>query len=165
MAGIRPHHPRTVRRFEAVRHSRSLLTSSSDWDGEFPLMAGDSAHPAAASSENAIEVRGLTKQYGDLLAVRGIDLDVRRGECFALLGPNGAGKTTTVEIMEGFRPRTAGSVSVLGVDPEHASRDWRARVGIVLQGIGEFEALTVGEVVSHFTSYYPNPRDPWATIE
>jgi ABC-2 type transport system ATP-binding protein len=128
-------------------------------------MAGDSAHPAAASSENAIEVRGLTKQYGDLLAVRGIDLDVRRGECFALLGPNGAGKTTTVEIMEGFRPRTAGSVSVLGVDPEHAPRDWRARVGIVLQGIGEFEALTVGEVVSHFTSYYPNPRDPWATIE
>ena len=71
-------------------------------------MAGDSAHPAAASSENAIEVRGLTKQYGDVLAVGGIDLDVRRGECFALLGPNGAGKTTTVEIIEGFRPRTAG---------------------------------------------------------
>ena len=117
------------------------------------------------AGDKAIEVRGLRKQYGDVLAVRGLDLDVMRGECFALLGPNGAGKTTTVEIIEGFRSRTAGTVSVLGVDPEHASRDWRARVGIVLQGIGEFEALTVGEVVRHFTSYYPNPRDPSEAIE
>jgi ABC-2 type transport system ATP-binding protein len=108
----------------------------------------------------AIRVRGLRKTYGEQVAVDGLDLDVARGECFALLGPNGAGKTTTVEILEGYRPRSAGEISVLGLDPARPTRDWRARVGIVLQSTGEFEAITVQEVVSHFARYYPAPRDP-----
>src|SRR2546423_1357016 len=116
------------------------------------------------TEESAIRVRGLRKTYGHHVAVDGIDLDVERGECFALLGPNGAGKTTTVEILEGYRPRTAGEVSVLGRDPAHPNRDWRSRVGIVLQSIGEFEALTVREVVTHFATYYPAPRDPEEVI-
>jgi ABC-2 type transport system ATP-binding protein len=113
----------------------------------------------------AIRVRGLRKEYGQQVAVDGLDLDVRRGECFALLGPNGAGKTTTVEILEGYRPRTGGEVDVLGTDPRRPSRQWRARVGIVLQTTGEFEALTVHEVVRHFATYYPAPRDPAEVIE
>ncbi len=114
----------------------------------------------------AIRVRGLRKQYNDgPLAVDGVDLDVARGECFALLGPNGAGKTTTVEILEGYRPRSGGDVTVLGIDPAHATRDWRARVGIVLQGTGEFETMSVHEVVHHFAHYYPAARDPDQVIE
>jgi len=112
------------------------------------------------ADEPAIQVVGLRKTYGDNVAVAGLDLQVNRGECFALLGPNGAGKTTTVEILEGYRPRSDGKVSVLGVDPAHPTRAWRARVGIVLQSTGEFEALTVNEVVRHFASFYPAPRDP-----
>ncbi|HEU0239864.1 MAG TPA: ABC transporter ATP-binding protein [Micromonosporaceae bacterium] len=109
----------------------------------------------------AIRVRGLAKSYGDAVAVDGIDLDVALGECFALLGPNGAGKTSTVEILEGYRRRTAGEVTVLDTDPAHPSRAWRARVGIVLQSTStEFDALTVGEVIRHFAAYYPAPRDP-----
>jgi ABC-2 type transport system ATP-binding protein len=118
-------------------------------------------HSVDMASDMAIRVRGLGKKYADgPLAVDGVDLDVARGECFALLGPNGAGKTTAVEIMEGFRPRTRGDVSVLGLDPARATREWRARVGIVLQSTGEFETLTVNEVVRHFAHYYPAPRDP-----
>jgi ABC-2 type transport system ATP-binding protein len=113
----------------------------------------------------AITVRGLRKSYGDIAAVAGVDLDVRRGEVFALLGPNGAGKTTTVEILEGYRRRDAGSVSVLGVDPASADRGWRARIGIVLQGTGEFDELTVAEVVRHFARFYPRAEDPDAVIE
>jgi len=104
-----------------------------------------------------IRVRGLRKAYGELVAVDGIDLDVAAGEIFALLGPNGAGKTTTVEILEGYRSRSAGEVSVLGVDPEHANASWRARVGIVLQEGGRFDELTVGELVAHFAGFYPRP--------
>ena len=118
---------------------------------------------------DAIRVRGLRKAYGGTVAVDGIDLDVAEGEVFALLGPNGAGKTTTVEILEGYRRRDAGEVSVLGVDPgakgEVAARRWRDRVGIVLQGTGEFDELTVGEVVRHFARFYPAPDDPAAVIE
>jgi ABC-2 type transport system ATP-binding protein len=118
------------------------------------------------AEELAIRVRGLRKQYSNgPLAVEDVDLDVARGECFALLGPNGAGKTTTVEILEGYRPRTSGDVSVLGIDPAHATREWRANVGIVLQGTGEFETMSVHEVVHHFAHYYPNPRDPQQVIE
>src|SRR5512142_1367517 len=113
----------------------------------------------------AVRVRGLRKAYGPLVAVDGIDLEIRRGECFALLGPNGAGKTTTVEILEGYRPRSAGEVSVLGIDPRRPTRDWRARVGIVLQGTGDFEALTVSEVVHHFATYYPAPQPPAEVID
>lgn len=113
----------------------------------------------------AISVRGLRKTYGDNVAVAGVDLDVHRGEVFALLGPNGAGKTTTVEILEGYRHRDAGEVRVLGTDPAHADADWRSRVGIVLQGTGEFDELTVGEVVRHFSGFYPGADDPAKVVE
>ena len=116
------------------------------------------------TDQPAIRVRGLRKSYGSQVAVDDLDLDVARGECFALLGPNGAGKTTTVEILEGYRPRSGGEVSVLGVDPAKPNRDWRARMGIVLQGTGEFETVTVREIVSHFARYYPAPRDPEEVI-
>jgi ABC-2 type transport system ATP-binding protein len=112
------------------------------------------------SDHLAIEVRGLRKAYRSAVAVDGLDLAVPAGEVFALLGPNGAGKTTTVEILEGFRHRDAGEVRVLGADPRRADRRWRERVGVVLQSTGEFDDLTVAEVVRHFARYYPNPDDP-----
>jgi ABC-2 type transport system ATP-binding protein len=107
----------------------------------------------------AISVRGLRKRYGDLEAVAGVDLQVRRGEVFALLGPNGAGKTTTVEILEGYRSRSAGDVSVLGEDPARRSVSLRRRVGIVLQSAGLDPFLTVRETVEEFAAFYPAPRD------
>jgi ABC-2 type transport system ATP-binding protein len=110
-------------------------------------------------SDRAIEVTGLRKTYGDLEAVAGIDLTVDVGEVFALLGPNGAGKTTTVEILEGYRQRTAGVVSVLGFDPAGRARALRERVGIVLQSTGVDPYLTVRETVALYASYYPSPRD------
>ena len=116
------------------------------------------------ADETAISVRGLRKSYGGRPAVDGLDLDIRRGEVFALLGPNGAGKTTTVEILEGFRQRDAGEVRVLGVDPARGSRAWRARIGVVLQSTGEFDELTVAEVVGHFANFYPDPDDPAEVI-
>ncbi|WP_433494155.1 ABC transporter ATP-binding protein [Micromonospora sp. CA-248089] len=116
-------------------------------------------------NELAISVRGLRKAYGDNVAVAGVDLDVRRGEVFALLGPNGAGKTTTVEILEGYRQRDAGEVRVLGADPAHPDADWRSRVGIVLQGTGEFDELSVIEVVRHFSGFYPGADDPDKVVE
>lgn len=109
-----------------------------------------------------IEVKGLTKNYGDVHAVRGIDLNIEQGEIFSILGPNGAGKTTTVEILEGFRTRDSGSVSVLGFDPNtrgHQSREWRNRIGIVLQTSGDAGDLTVFETINHFHGYYSKPRD------
>jgi ABC-2 type transport system ATP-binding protein len=106
----------------------------------------------------AIEVRGLRKRYGDLEAVAGIDLTIQEGEVFALLGPNGAGKTTTVEILEGYRSRTAGEVSVLGHDPAKRERALRAEVGIVLQSTGVDPYLTVAETIELFRGYYPHPR-------
>jgi ABC-2 type transport system ATP-binding protein len=106
----------------------------------------------------AIEVRDLTKSYGDVDAVRGIDLSVAEGEVFALLGPNGAGKTTTVEIMEGFRRRDAGAVSVLGFDPGARAQTLRQRIGIVLQSTGIDPYLTVAETIALYGSYYPHPR-------
>ena len=109
-----------------------------------------------------IEVKGLTKNYGDVHAVRGIDLNIEQGEIFSILGPNGAGKTTTVEILEGFRTRDSGSVSVLGFDPNtrgHQSREWRNRIGIVLQTSGDAGDLTVFETINHFHGYYSMPRD------
>jgi ABC-2 type transport system ATP-binding protein len=117
------------------------------------------------TADSAIAVSGLRKVYGDHAAVDGVDLAVERGEIFSLLGPNGAGKTTTVEILEGYRKRDGGEVSVLGVDPQHADLDWRSRLGIVLQATGEFEDLTVREVISHFAHYYPNPDDVGKVIE
>lgn len=109
--------------------------------------------------ENVVEVRGLRKTYGDMNAVDSVDFDIHRGETFALLGPNGAGKSTTIEILEGYRDRTAGEVSVLGVDPAHGGLDWKARLGIVLQSSGESGAVTVAEQLRHFAALYPKPRD------
>ena len=116
------------------------------------------------SDESAITVRGLRKSYGPSIAVNHVDLDISRGEVFALVGPNGAGKTTTVEILEGYRDRDGGTVAVLGEDPAGAGRDWRARIGIVLQLTAEPE-LTVAEMVGMFAGFYPQPRDPAEVIE
>jgi ABC-2 type transport system ATP-binding protein len=110
-------------------------------------------------SAPAIEVHGLRKLYGDFEAVRGIDFQVARGEVFGLLGPNGAGKTTTVEILEGYRSRSDGEVTVLGVDPGTRSRVLRAQVGIVLQSTGLYRHIRVREAVAHFAAMYPHPRD------
>jgi len=107
----------------------------------------------------AIEVSALHKSYGDLEAVSGIDFMVRRGEVYGLLGPNGAGKTTTVEILEGYRQRTTGEVSVLGFDPGHRPRALRERVGIVLQQTGIYPHIRVREALKHFSGMYPAPRD------
>ena len=112
-----------------------------------------------------IQIRGLRKSYGSLEAVRGIDLSVERGQVFAFLGPNGAGKTTTVEILEGYRERSDGEVTVLGEDPQRAGREWRARVGIVLQECRMEPALTVRETLRLYSGYYPVPRDVDETIE
>jgi len=120
---------------------------------------------AAGRPGLAIDVRGLRKSYGDVPAVSGLDLTVQRGEVFALLGPNGAGKTTTVEILEGHRRRDAGEVRVLGQDPAAPDHTWRSRIGIVLQGTGEFEELRVGEVVGHFARFYPGADDPDEVID
>ena len=112
-----------------------------------------------AVSDTAIEVRGLHKTYADFEAVRGITFSVRRGEIFGLLGPNGAGKTTTVEILEGYRTRSAGEVEVLGFDPEERAQAFRARIGIVLQSTGIYRHIRVREAIAHFGSMYPHPRD------
>jgi ABC-2 type transport system ATP-binding protein len=114
---------------------------------------------------SAVVVRGLRKRYGERTAVDGVDLDVAHGEVFALLGPNGAGKTTTVEILEGYRSRDDGDVSVLGHDPAAATPPWRARVGVVLQSVADLSELTVRETVRHFAGYYPAARDPDEVIE
>src|ERR687895_127092 len=116
------------------------------------------------ASEIAIEVEQLRKDYGDHHAVRGISFAVRRGEVFGLLGPNGAGKTTTVEILEGFRDRTHGRVSVLGMDPGPRPVALRERIGIVLQSSGLYRHLTVREAVRHWAGLYASPRDVEETI-
>ena len=106
----------------------------------------------------AIRVRGLRKSYGSIEAVRGVDFDVAEGEIFGFLGPNGAGKTTIVEILEGYRERSAGEVEVLGHDPARGERRLRERIGIVLQETGVQRFLRVGEVLELYCGYYPKPR-------
>ncbi len=116
----------------------------------------------------AIEVLDLRKKYGEFEAVARISLSIEQGEIFAILGPNGAGKTTTVEILEGYRTRDSGTVSVLGADPGalgvHGSA-WRNRIGVVLQSNSDAAELTVAETIHHFSHYYTKPKDPDSVIE
>lgn len=118
-----------------------------------------------APADPVISIRGLRKSYGDFEAVRGVDLEVHKGEVFAFLGPNGAGKTTTVEILEGYRERSGGEVSVLGEDPARADRAWRERIGIVLQSCRLDPYLTVRESLELYAGYYSAPRPVAETIE
>jgi len=127
--------------------------------------ASTSSTGRATVTESVIEVHALEMTYGRFQAVRGIDLSVRRGEVFAFLGPNGAGKTTTVEILEGFRQRTGGEVSVLGEDPNEAGAAWRSRIGVVLQESEPERDLTVVDCMRLYAGYYPAPRDVMETLE
>ena len=125
-----------------------------------------SAPPARqVEAETVISVRGLTMSYGDVQVLHGIDLEIRRGEVCAIVGPNGAGKTTTVEILEGYRSRSGGSVTVLGVDPGRPTRAWRSQIGIVLQTCEMPAELTAWELVERFAGYYPRPRPVAETLE
>ena len=110
------------------------------------------------TTDPVVSVRDLRKSYGAFTALHGVSFDIERGETFALLGPNGAGKSTTIEILEGYRDRSGGDASVLGTDPGKGGLAWKARLGIVLQSSGESGAITVREQLSHFASFYPNPR-------
>ncbi|WP_044363263.1 ABC transporter ATP-binding protein [Streptomyces natalensis] len=123
------------------------------------------ATPTAPDGPPVIQVRDMRMAYGDVAVLHGIDLDIHRGEIFALLGPNGAGKTTTVEILEGFRQRSAGDVRVLGTDPARGGDAWRARIGLVLQSWRDHRRWRGGELLAHFATYYPDPRDPDATLD
>ena len=116
-------------------------------------------------SSPAIKVNDLRKSYGTHEAVSGLSFEVRRGEVFGLLGPNGAGKTTTVEILEGYRSRSSGEVSVLRFDPSSREREMRERIGIVLQSSALYRHLSVHETLDYFASLYPHPRDVGETIE
>ncbi len=106
-----------------------------------------------------VSVRELRKNYGSFTALDGVSFDIEQGETFALLGPNGAGKSTTIEILEGYRDRTSGEATVLGVDPGKGGLDWKARLGIVLQSTGESGNATVREQLTHFAGFYSNARD------
>ena len=143
----------------AMRDSGSAVHRS-------PTVAPPAApDPLAAAGPAAIEVRGLRKRYGEFEAVRGVEFRVQPGEIFGLLGPNGAGKTTTVEILEGYRERSEGTVSVLGFDPQERSRELRERVGIVLQSTGLYPHITVREALTHFAGFYPHPRSVGEVLE
>jgi ABC-2 type transport system ATP-binding protein len=109
---------------------------------------------------SAVTVRGLRKSYDETEVLHGIDFTIEAGEVFGLLGPNGAGKTTTVEILEGYRERTDGTVDVLGVDPQRAAPTWRERIGVMLQSSSLYPNLTVSESLRVFAGYYAAPRDP-----
>jgi len=126
-----------------------------------PGETGARGAPASSTSDGrplAVHVRGLVKAYSGVRAVNGIDLDIRRGEIFALLGPNGAGKTTTVEILEGYRARDGGEVTVLGYDPGRQRAPLKRKIGIVLQSTGVEPYLTVTETVQMYAGFYPDPR-------
>jgi ABC-2 type transport system ATP-binding protein len=106
----------------------------------------------------SVVVNDLRKNYGEVEAVRGVSFEIGTGEIFGLLGPNGAGKTTTVEILEGYRARDGGSVTVLGEDPARAGRSWRERIGVVLQSSAMYQSLSVTEGLAFFAGYYEHPR-------
>src|ERR1041385_4784668 len=129
-------------------------------------MSRRSRRPASACSispsvarMSAVSVADLRKAYGSHEALRGVSFAIEPGEVFGLLGPNGAGKTTSVEILEGYRSRDGGSVEVLGADPEHATEEWRERIGVVLQSSAMYSNLTVVEHAALFAGYYRRPRD------
>jgi len=117
------------------------------------------------SAMSVVSVENLVKNYGDVEAVKGVSFEVDAGEVFAILGPNGAGKSTTVEILEGYRSKTAGEVSVLGYDPTDRSRTYRERIGIVLQETAVEDSLTVSEAIDTYGVMYPNRRDTGELIE
>ena len=135
----------------------SVIRTDGGADAAHPEPGGSGGGGPGARGGDVITVRGLRMGYGHYEAVRGIDLDVARGEVLAFLGPNGAGKTSTVEILEGFRQRTGGEVQVLGADPAHAGGAWRARVGVVLQESAPEAWLTVRECLAMYAGYYPRP--------
>src|ERR1035441_7667918 len=130
-----------------------------------PLAAPTGPFDPSSDGEAVIRVLGLHKAYGDHEVIGGIELEVHHGEVFAFLGPNGAGKTTTVEILEGYRSRDAGEVSVLGADPSSGDRSWRSRLGLVLQTCTMPAELTVRELVELYAGYYPHPRPTAQTID
>src|SRR5947208_17169808 len=107
----------------------------------------------------AVAVTDLRKSYGQLEALRGVTFEIQQGEVFGLLGPNGAGKTTTVEILEGYRTPDAGSVTVLGEDPQKAGLGWRERIGVVLQSSAMYQNLSVAESLALFAGYYRHPLE------
>src|SRR3712207_9023956 len=113
-----------------------------------------------AGEGTVIDVRGLRMRYGTVDVLKGVEFTARRGEVLALLGPNGAGKTTTIEILEGFRLRSAGRVEVLGADPATAGEDWRGRVGVVLQSWRDHGNWRTRELLAQLGAYYPDPWDP-----
>ena len=114
---------------------------------------------------SAIAVTDLRKSYNGLQALRGISFEIAEGEIFGLLGPNGAGKTTTVEILEGYRERDGGAVTVLGEDPSTAGLPWRERIGVVLQSSSFYDSLTVAENLALFAGYYTQPRAVGEVVE
>jgi ABC-2 type transport system ATP-binding protein len=114
---------------------------------------------------SAVSVDALEKSYNGLQALRGVSFEIARGEIFGLLGPNGAGKTTTVEILEGYRERDGGTVSVLGEDPATAGLAWRERIGVVLQSSSFYDSLTVVENLALFAGYYTQPRPVGEVVE
>jgi ABC-2 type transport system ATP-binding protein len=126
---------------------------------------GGTFTPVSSPTVSAIAVSDLRKAYGQREVLHGLSFTVETGEVFALLGPNGAGKTTTVEILEGYRRRDGGEVRVLGVDPERGGRDFKARIGIVLQSSAVYHLLSVREIVALFAGYYPHPRPADEVIE
>jgi ABC-2 type transport system ATP-binding protein len=128
------------------------------------LPAATASSPTAPGSVEAVSVEGLVKSYGARRAVDGVSFSVARGETFALLGPNGAGKTTTLEILEGYRRADAGSVRVLGLDPQRDGPALRPRIGVMLQEAGLYRAITAREAVHLFASYYAAPADPEALL-
>jgi len=144
----------------SARSVASMLTNSLD----AAVAQRVAASPPQDQHDLVIAVHGLRKRYGGHEAVRGIDLEVRRGEIFAFLGPNGAGKTTTVEILQGFRRASAGTVEVLGADPWHASSAWRERIGTVLQESEPEPGLSVRECLQLYAGYYHAPRQVQETL-
>jgi ABC-2 type transport system ATP-binding protein len=154
--GLAAHPPITAS--GGYRSHRCTVVPGSRGHDYWQMTTSASARPSTGTPPH-VRVRDLRKQYGGSAAVDGVSFDIQAGETFALLGPNGAGKSTTIEILEGYRDRTSGEASVLGVDPQRGGLAWKARLGIVLQSSGESGNVTVREQLAHFAGFYPNPRD------